>query len=115
MSFRGGNRAHKLSEIKAAGGQLKTPAGTPGQGLRDRLASKAELCAHFSYLRSQASKCEWLGMKINLELKGGNGYFILGGFAGCPSTGIARRAAKGTGLTAAGHVGQQQPPPLSQF
>lgn len=44
-----------------------TRAGPQGR----RLAHKARLvafCAHLGNLRSQASKYEWLGMKINLEL-----------------------------------------------
>lgn len=70
-----------------------TRAGPPGH----RLAHKVRLVAfraHFSYLRSQASKQEWFGMKINLELKEGKGCFILGGFEGCPRTGTARRNAR---------------------
>ena len=59
-------------------------AGPPGL----RFAQEARLlafCAHFSYLRSQASKHESRGMKINLELKRGRGCFILSGFPGCPA------------------------------
>lgn len=86
-------------------------AGPPGL----RFAQEARLlafCAHFSYLRSQASKHESRGMKINLELKRGRGCFILSGFPGCPAheTLGERQTARASG--------QQQPllfPPPPPF
>jgi hypothetical protein len=87
-------------------------AGPPGL----RFAQEARLlafCAHFSYLRSQASKHESRGMKINLELKRGRGCFILSGFPGCPAheTLGERQTARASG--------QQQPllfpPPPPRF
>lgn len=93
-----GGRANKPREITqaVADSSRHTRAGPQGR----RPAHKAGLvafCAHFSYLCSQASKYEWLGMKINLELKGGKGCFILGGFTGCPSAGTARTEARAQG------------------